>query len=212
MIFKGRERKVYFTLMGVAVFLMVLGFITVNKTLCNLDVSTPTTWKVGFSNPKLTVGDDANARVVNKQDKLDFRVLLKKYGDVYTFKTKILNAGNFNAELSDVYLSELDSVVGTSKVSGRTYTIADYVTYSVTYESDNIYNEISKDSELKSGDKLHALTNNDIEVNIKYKDILDLSDDALIVLKDNVKTTNIKGYDYYAFDVDLSLRVVYKAV
>lgn len=199
------NNKLISSLFAVSAVLLAVAFVTITNTFAYPSSKVNTAlWDVYFTEPSINGGD---SRVIVSNDKIDFNVSLKESGDEFSFITSINNDGTFDAKLSSLKLTDLSSqVVGTSKDTGKTYYICDYISFAVKYSENNDINAVNVDSNLTVGDKLKKNTKNNIIVTVKYKDLDRLTSDQIKVLNENV----IREDNYLVFNLDLNISAVYQ--
>lgn len=161
-------------------------------------------WNVALIDAS-TSNDDGKVLVSN--DKMDINVILNESGELFTVNAVISNTGSFNAILNNVDVTNLNNIkIGTSDETGITYYLSDYVDVYMKYSEDNKNNEILAGSNLGFGDKLNKYTQNKIVIGIQYKNTATLSQDALIVLNQNVKL--VDGHRTLKFTMSVSVNYV----
>lgn len=198
---KEKDIKVITGLFCVTLLLIGMAFFTITTTFAynNSTINEALTWNVYYSDA--VIGNNKDGKVTVSRDNLDFSVKLDKYGEEFSFTTSVINDGDIDAVLKRIEKTNLDKLfVGTSKTTGETYYVSDYISFNVEYVSNNDKNGIRKDTKVKVGDKLYNSTNNKIIVTVKYRDKNKLSDDQLSVLK---------NYGYI-FNLDLSVSTLYQ--
>lgn len=198
---KEKDIKVITGLFCVTLLLIGMAFFTITTTFAynNSTVNEALTWNVYYGNA--VIGNNKDGKVTVSRDNLDFSIKLDEFGEEFSFTTSAINDGDIDAVLKRVEKTNLDKLfVGTSKTTGETYYVSDYVSFNVDYVANNEKNGIRKDTKVKVGDKLYNGTNNKIIVTVKYRDKNKLSDDQLSVLK---------NYGY-TFNLDLSVSTLYQ--
>lgn len=205
-----KGKKSIIILFALSITLMSLAFVTVTSTFAIPENTKVSSWNIMFSNPKLTSIDN-NSNINVNNDNIDFHILLKEFGDSFSFTTEIINSGSYNAYLSNINKTNLSEIiVGESDDTGNTYYVSDYISYTVKYLNNNKNNNILIGSSLKRGDKLMKNTKNSIIVTIRYKELDELTKDQIEVLNNSLVKTNIDGVDYLSFELDLNLNIIYQ--
>ena len=103
----------------------------------------------------------------------------------------VSNSGSFNALLNNIDVTSLNNAkVGTSVETGITYYLSDYVDVFLKYAKDNKNNLVYEGNSVNVGDLLGKHTKNEFVVSLKYRDESSLSEDALVVLRQNVGVSN----------------------
>lgn len=180
-----KQNKIFGTLFAISSVLMATACFTITNTYSYPD-SAPQVkkWSVALKDVKTNM-ENNKVNIVN--DKMDLSVTLNKAGEVMTVNSSITNDGNFDAILNNVEMTDLSNIkIGTSEETNKTYYLSDYVVISLRYAKDNKTNLIDAGSNVLAGDKLAKFTKNEIVASIKYKELNGLSEDALVVLKQNM--------------------------
>lgn len=184
-----KQNKIFGTLFAISSVLMAVACFTITNTYSYPDqVSQAKKWSVSIKDVKTNMNENV-VNVVN--DKMDINVTLNKSGDVMTVNSVIANDGSFDAVLSNLYLTDISNIkIGTSDETNKTYYLSDYVNIALRYSQDNKTNLVQSGSSVKAGDKLGKYTKNEFVVSIKYKETNELSEDALVVLRQNKLETD----------------------
>lgn len=206
------ERRLVYGILGCALGLMVLGFITISNTFCvDASMFSGKKWQVILDDLQVKKNNSAVKSVVNKYDKYDVSVLLKSYGEETSFDIAIDNTGDLDAILSEgTLLSYNDYTIGVSDLTGEEYHLSDYIDYRITYVSDNSANNIKKNETPRVGDTLKSNTRNMVNIEIRYKDVSNLTEDQLYVLTNELAKTEIDGHEYWALKVELEIEFNYE--
>lgn len=195
----GKESKVISSLMFVSMALLAVALLTINSSFAVTALNDPSNWKVFFSDAEIRSKTNGDVEIIS--DIINFDVVLKDFNEEFSFVTTINNDGTYNAYLEKMIISPLtDTVVGTSKTTGYTYTASDYINLQVINYEDNIANEIKANTEVKKGDLLNMGTENKILISVKYRDESSLTNDQLEVLNEYGKV----------FKLNLSINALYQ--
>lgn len=185
-----KQNKIFGTLFALSSVLMAVACFTITNTFSYPSEPVKAKkWDVSISDVK-TNTEENKVSVVN--DKMDIRVTLNDFGELMLVNSNIVNNGSFNALLNKVEITDLSNTkIGISEETGKNYYLSDYVEISLKYAKDNKTNKIETGSNVISGDLLGKYTKNEVVLSIKYKSLNELSEDALVVLKQN--SQNVDG-------------------
>lgn len=185
-----KQNRIFGTLFALSSVLMAVACFTITNTFSYpSEPSKAKKWDVSISDVK-TNTEENKVSVVN--DKMDIRVTLNDFGELMLVNSNIVNNGSFNALLNKVEITDLSNTkIGISEETGKNYYLSDYVEISLKYAKDNKTNKIETGSNVISGDLLGKYTKNEVVLSIKYKSLNELSEDALVVLKQN--SQNVDG-------------------
>lgn len=181
-----KNNRIFGTLFALSSVLMAVACFTITNTFSYPEqVSQAKRWSVSIKDVK-TNNEGNKVNVVN--DKMDLSITLGNFGEYMAVNSSVVNDGNFNALLSKVELTDISNIkVGTSEETGRTYYLSDYVDISLKYAKDNKTNGIESGANVASGDLLNKYTKNEVVVSVKYKEQSDLTEDEVVVLKQNIQ-------------------------
>lgn len=185
-----KQNRIFGTLFALSSVLMAVACFTITNTFSYpSEPSKAKKWDVSISDVK-TNTEENKVSVVN--DKMDIRVTLNDFGELMLVNSNIVNNGSFNALLNKVEITDLSNTkIGISEETGKNYYLSDYTEISLKYAKDNKTNKIETGSNVISGDLLGKYTKNEVVLSIKYKSLNELSEDALVVLKQN--SQNVDG-------------------
>lgn len=184
-----KQNKIFGTLFALSSVLMAVACFTITNTYSYPDqVSQAKRWSVSIKDVKTNM-DENVVNVIN--DKMDINVTLNKFGDIMTVNSVIANDGSFDAILRNMNLTDISNIkIGTSDETNKTYYLSDYVEIALRYSKDNKINLIQSGSSVREGDRLGKYTKNELVASIKYKESNQLSEDALVVLRQNKLETD----------------------
>lgn len=184
-----KQNRIFGTLFAISSVLMAVACFTITNTYSYPDEHIQAKkWSVSIKDVK-TNKDDMIVNVVN--DKIDLGITLNKFGEIATTNFVIANEGSFDAYLNKIDITDISNIkVGTSNETNKTYYLSDYVDIAYRYASDNKANSIQSGSSILSGDLLGKYTKNEVVASIKYKEEKELSEDALVVLRQNINLEN----------------------
>lgn len=198
-----KQTKAIGTLFAIASILLAVACFTITNTFAYPDrYDNKKSWNVALTDLK---ANKLDCDVYSKGESMTVNVTLTDPGDVLTVYGNIENNGDFNAYLNNISMTDLSNFkIGTSDETGITYYLSDYVDANIKYTRDNKTNLITEGYGLRVGDKLNRYTKNYIVLSVKYRDISDLSQDALVVLKQNVLGSN--GEQTLKFSMNVILK------
>lgn len=198
-----KQTKAIGTLFAIASILLAVACFTITNTFAYPDrYDNKKSWNVALTDLK---ANKLDSDVYSKGESMTVNVTLTDPGDVLTVYGNIENNGDFNAYLNNISMTDLSNFkIGTSDETGITYYLSDYVDANIKYTRDNKTNLITEGYGLRVGDKLNRYTKNYIVLSVKYRDISDLSQDALVVLKQNVLGSN--GEQTLKFSMNVILK------
>lgn len=184
-----KQTKAIGTLFAIASVLLAVACFTITNTFAYPDrYDNKKSWDITLTDLK---ANKLDSEVYSKGESMTVNVTLTEPGDVLTVYGNIENNGDFNAYLNNISMTDLSNFkIGTSDETGITYYLSDYVDANIKYTRDNKTNLITEGYGLRVGDKLNKYTKNYIVLSVKYRDISNLSQDALVVLKQNVLGSN----------------------
>lgn len=197
-----KQTKAIGTLFAIASVLLAVACFTITNTFAYPDrYDNKKSWDITLTDLK---ANKLDSEVYSKGESMTVNVTLTEPGDVLTVYGNIENNGDFNAYLNNISMTDLSNFkIGTSDETGITYYLSDYVDANIKYTRDNKTNLITEGYGLRVGDKLNKYTKNYIVLSVKYRDISNLSQDALVVLKQNVLGSNGEGALKFSMNVIL---------
>ena len=197
-----KQTKAIGTLFAVASILLAVACFTITNTFAYPECyDNRKSWNIILTDLKAY---KLETDVYSTGENMTVNVTLTEPGDVLTVYGNIENNGDFNAYLSNINMTDLRNFkVGTSEETGITYYLSDYVDTNIKYTRDNKSNLITEGYGLSVGDKLNKYTKNYIVLSIKYRDVSYLSQDALVVLNQNVK--EFEGQKALKFSMNVML-------
>lgn len=180
------QTKAIGTLFAIASVLMAVACFTITNSFSIPDtLFSAKIWSVSLKDVSINNGA-SKVSVVN--DKIDINVNLEKLGEIVTINSSIVNDGNFDALLNRIDITDINNIkIGTSEETGKTYYLSDYIELSTKYAKDNKTNHITVGSNVLVSDHLSKFTKNEVVTSIRFKNINELSEDAVVVLNQNVK-------------------------
>lgn len=196
------SNRVFSSLFAFSSILLAVAFFTISNSFSLPGAKTVyNDWDVHFTEP-ITQGAEGKTVVTN--DKIDINVSLKNRGDTYQIFTDLENAGDINARITGINMTDLSNMkVGTSDITGKTYYYSDYVSFTVSYLNNNQINNIIVDTPIKIGDTINRKTKNGILITVKYKDFNRLTEDQIEVLKSNIKMID----NFYVINLNLNVQL-----
>lgn len=180
-----KQTKAIGTLFAIASILLAVACFTITNTFAYPDrYDNKKSWGITLTDLK---ANKLDSDVYSKGENMTVNVTLTDPGDILTVYGNVENNGDFDAYLNNISMTDLSNFkIGTSDETGITYYLSDYVDANIKYTRDNKTNLITEGYGLRVGDRLNKYTKNYIVFSVKYRDISDLSQDALVVLKQNV--------------------------
>ena len=173
--------KVISHLFAISSILLAVACFTITSSFAFPDgVSALKKWNVYIEE---TEEKDLNGDVFINNNYMNINVSLNQNNNIYKFVTKLKNDGSFDAKLSDIDITDISNVsIGTSKLSGITYYLSDYIDIYIKYKEDNSLNKVIEGNDLSLGDALIKNTSNSVIISIKLKDESNLTEDQISLL------------------------------
>lgn len=185
------SKKKFYILGFSSLILMVLAFFTFTITYC---YPTNTNQTIDYNVSLIGENINNNEEIVKvNRNIIDFNYTFSSFDTIKEYNVTLINNGNINALIDTYYLDGLDIVIGQSKQSKETYYLKDYLDVSIKYIEDNKVNSIKKDMEINKNDYIRINSQNKIKFIFRRKNINELSEDALMVLKEYQKDSIIKA-------------------
>lgn len=197
-----KDRHLITILLYGAIFLIVSALFTISSTMA-LPKENNHIWNVTLTN--MTTD---NSTIISHENEINGQINLKDFGEFTTIQTNITNNGNIDAVIEGIYFTKLNEiVVGKSNVTNKVYSLDDYVETYISYLNDTKKNNITTGDKVKKGNKINSKTSNKILIKIKYKDIKDLTEDQISVLKANIKPSIIDKKEFYELSFDIKFKM-----
>lgn len=180
-------------LFALSSILLAIAYITISKTFAYPDdLAYLKKWDVKLDNVVET--NALNVRLLEERINMD--IALEDRSDIKTTVFSIANAGEYDAVLSGIDMTDLKNITYGDKF------LSDYVQVYIRYADDTKENSVLKDNDVATGDILSSQTKNKVLISVKYKD--DLTDDEIKELNNYLKTNELK------FSLSISFNYVEK--